>query len=130
MSKDEDEDVPKPAGEHDLGAGHARELTRLHLEVLVRMVCNRTWDADGPDLAEISELLPVDPHEITFGEILAVLEKIGVEPRDYFWELSRESTRRRVEAEYLRLLEAMPRSPPSGGGSGRPPPPDVWPILE
>lgn len=96
-----------------------RREARLHLEVLTRMVFERVWDSGGPGLAEIWKLLPEDPREVTYEQILTVLEEIGVAPRDYYYELSRESWRRELEALCLRHLAARPRAPRSERPSGR-----------
>lgn len=101
-------EIPEP------GNGH-RMLARLHLEVLLRMVCEHAWDG-GPSLAEISRLLPDDVREITYEQILAVLEELGVEPGVYFYELSLESTKRELEAAaYHWLQAARPWEPERNG---------------
>ncbi len=108
----------------------AREVTCLHLGILFRMVCERAWDADGPSLAVIPELLPEKPREVRFEQILAVLERIGVEPRDYFREVSRESWWRELEALALRYLGPGPQASGSSPSSELPSRPDVDPIVE
>lgn len=109
---------PAAKGEPSAGDETPRELARLHLEVLVGMVCERIWEPGGPSLAEVLKLLPDDPREMAYADILAVLEEVGVAPEAYFFEVSREITRREIrdmEREldelYLRLLAARPPAP-------------------
>lgn len=123
MADETSREIPEPWK----GSG---ELARIHLEVLFRKALERAWESGELILAEIWDLVPHDPRELTFEQILAALEKLGVPPGDYYYELSRETWRRESEAHSLRHPAAnLPESGP-GGGPGRPSRSDVKPILE
>ncbi len=111
------------------GSG-AREVTCLHLAVLFRMVCERARDADGPSLAVIPEILPENPREVRYEQILAVLERVGIAPRDYFREVTRESWWRELEAVALEYPGPGSRASGSSPSSEPPSRPDVNPIVE